>query len=337
MASAAFVVRFDIRQGNVLAAVEPASAAELCDGVEFKAMTSGGDGVATDVVRFSHGGLFGLACFSRLMTGNSEERGVRMCSAGVLAASHGELDAWAAALAAEAAAQNAAPLDDGAAGARLAALLPRPAGGAPPAPPLSRLVRELGPSVFVLWKVVMLQRRVLFSATAPVSARCDDVRSAAAFVGSHAQLRTNPLFHVGLHDMAALSSLPSYIACTSESILLEKRQVFDVLVNGAALELGDLASLRVTAADSARHAAFAGKSDAEFVAYFQGLSADVAQGLVALCEASGGSGSELAATAEAAALEGLGLHSRDAEFAELLASALGFALRVKKSAVAPCC
>lgn len=190
MAVAVFVVRFDVTQGNVVAHIFPPDAlpAGALDGLEFKAIPSGLHALKRDRVFLKQGALFGLACFDNMKTADASQRNARMCSVGVLSRSHGALYALADALEAEAAQQNL-DAENGAARdfSRIDALHAAAAAAGPPpavvpavpaAMPSSfaSFVRFLGPSIFTVWKAVLLRKRVLVFSPVPIEQGCQRVR-----------------------------------------------------------------------------------------------------------------------------------------------------------------
>eukprot|EP01047_Picozoa_sp_COSAG01_P091144 COSAG01_NODE_22813_length_840_cov_1.107962_1_plen_186_part_10 len=174
-----FVVRFDVTQGNVLAATYPEGMLAL-DGLEFKAIPSGLHALRTDRVFLRQGMYPGVACFSNMPTADATQRNARMCSVGCLATDDPAVcEAMCEALQAEAQRQN----EDAEAGrpadySRLPALFAAGRGGGAPLPAIttppgspssfSSMVQFFGPSVFVLWKAGLLKKRILFFSPVPI-------------------------------------------------------------------------------------------------------------------------------------------------------------------------
>ncbi|OAX85077.1 hypothetical protein ACJ72_00549 [Emergomyces africanus] len=121
-----------------------------------------------------------------------------------------------------------------------------------PAHSLPEFLDAFGPLVFQLYRVALLRKRILLVGEAPVEESCNFVYD-LALLSSLPQtllpllppnappaLRPRPLFSIGIHDMPYISSLsrPSisdpdscWIACTTDSVLGLKPELYDVLVN----------------------------------------------------------------------------------------------------------
>jgi hypothetical protein len=107
-----------------------------------------------------------------------------------------------------------------------------------------------GPLLFPLQRAVLARKRILFLGSPPV--RCNaEVVWLASVLGNVSglelagclpedakdMLQTTPLFSIGIHDIAALppksdkkGNLKGWLACTTDSILAEKNNLWDVLV-----------------------------------------------------------------------------------------------------------
>jgi len=71
-----------------------------------------------------------------------------------------------------------------------------------------------------VWKAILLQKRVLFLTTAPVSVACEAVYAAAHLIMSRSSNILSlfdsffsPLFYVQVEDIDELRLMSSYVAC----------------------------------------------------------------------------------------------------------------------------
>ncbi|KAJ5725144.1 uncharacterized protein N7483_006501 [Penicillium malachiteum] len=123
-----------------------------------------------------------------------------------------------------------------------------------PASSLPAFLDCFGPLIFPLYRAALLRKRVLFMTEAPVHTPCNyvyDLSLLASLPNSLLQtlptdrtppLRPRPLFNVGIHDIPFLSTFdpsrsdfdtetdPSWIACSTDSVLTMKPDLYDALV-----------------------------------------------------------------------------------------------------------
>ncbi|KAJ5642361.1 hypothetical protein N7490_006361 [Penicillium lividum] len=123
-----------------------------------------------------------------------------------------------------------------------------------PASSLPDFLDCFGPLIFPLYRVALLRKRILFMNEAPVHTPCNyvyDLSLLASLPNSLLQtlptdrippLRPRPLFNVGIHDIPFLSSFdpsratldpetdPSWIACSTDTVLTMKPDLYDALV-----------------------------------------------------------------------------------------------------------
>ncbi|KAJ5099914.1 Protein of unknown function DUF2347 [Penicillium argentinense] len=123
-----------------------------------------------------------------------------------------------------------------------------------PASSLPDFIDRFGPLVFPLYRAALLRKRILFMTEAPVHTPCNyvyDLSLLASLPNSLLQalpsgyippMRPRPLFNIGIHDIPYLSSFdisrdsqdferdPSWIACSTDSVLTMKPELYDVLV-----------------------------------------------------------------------------------------------------------
>ncbi|KAJ5491065.1 hypothetical protein N7539_002632 [Penicillium diatomitis] len=126
-----------------------------------------------------------------------------------------------------------------------------------PASSLPGFIESFGPLIFPLHRAALLRKRILIMAEAPVHTPCNyvyDLSLLASLPNSLLQvlpadnvlpLRPRPLFNVGIHDIPDLASYdaagsthnvekdPSWIACSTDSVLCMKPDLYDVLVTMA--------------------------------------------------------------------------------------------------------
>ncbi|KAJ5948273.1 hypothetical protein N7466_001288 [Penicillium verhagenii] len=123
-----------------------------------------------------------------------------------------------------------------------------------PASSLPDFLDCFGPLIFPLYRAALLRKRILFMNEAPVHTPCNyvyDLSLLASLPNSLLQtlptdrippLRPRPLFNVGIHDIPFLSSFdpsraildpvtdPSWIACSTDTVLTMKPELYDALV-----------------------------------------------------------------------------------------------------------
>ncbi|ORZ11578.1 hypothetical protein BCR42DRAFT_421369 [Absidia repens] len=103
----------------------------------------------------------------------------------------------------------------------------------------SDMVRLLGPSVFVLWKAILLKQRILMmKPSPPMEQLCYFVYN--AYLMDQWQSSTTPRipdhmalkFNIGINDINDLEKRKesSYVACTSDTIFDIKKDLYDVLI-----------------------------------------------------------------------------------------------------------
>ncbi|KAB8203268.1 hypothetical protein BDV34DRAFT_199529 [Aspergillus parasiticus] len=121
-----------------------------------------------------------------------------------------------------------------------------------PASSLPEFLNCFGPLIYPLYRATLLRKKILFMAEAPVHMPCNyvyDLSLLASLPNSLVpllppagipSLRPRPLFNIGIHDIPYLSSFAgvsanaqpdaSWIACSTDSVLTMKSELFDVLV-----------------------------------------------------------------------------------------------------------
>ncbi|KAF3481232.1 uncharacterized protein GIQ15_03991 [Arthroderma uncinatum] len=117
-----------------------------------------------------------------------------------------------------------------------------------PALTLPDFLDTFGPLIFPLYRAAILRKRIVFLGDAPVEMSCNFIYNISllsslphnllSFLPSAKDipsLRPRPLFNVGIHDMAYLSTLsnsadPCWIACSSDRVLGLRPELYDVLI-----------------------------------------------------------------------------------------------------------
>ncbi|XP_034019223.1 DENN domain-containing protein 11-like isoform X2 [Thalassophryne amazonica] len=257
-----FVVTFNTRSGNMLEWCLPKDM-DL-EGVEFKAIASGSHRVSTDFIYFRKGCYFGLACFANMAVESTAERGARMKSVGILSPSYTLLYRYMSFLEHQVRLQlqfpgHYSPLeafyDDKRAllppsGDGVVSVCPDNTWGAAlnhsmhpemkithPAGCMSQFIRFFGEQIMVLWKLALLCRRILIFSPPPVGVVCYRVYCCCCLANISipgvgvAVPEFRPFFYVNVADISALENELSYVACTTEKIFEEKKDLYDVYVD----------------------------------------------------------------------------------------------------------
>ncbi|XP_042153973.1 DENN domain-containing protein 11-like [Oncorhynchus tshawytscha] len=259
---AVFVVTFDTRSGNMLEWCLPGDM--NLEGVEFKAMASGSHRVSSDFIYFRKGGYFGLACFANMAVDSVVERGARMKSVGILSTSYTLLYRYMSFLEHQVRLQLKTPgqyspleafFEDKRSvlppdGESVVTACPGSAWGAAlnhcmhpemkithPAGCMSQFIQFFGEQIMVLWKLALLRRRILIFSPPPVGVVCYRVYCCCCLANVSipgvgvAVPEFRPFFYVNVADIDTLDTELSYVACTTEKIFEEKRDLYDVYVD----------------------------------------------------------------------------------------------------------
>ncbi|XP_066540457.1 DENN domain-containing protein 11 isoform X2 [Hoplias malabaricus] len=259
---AVFVVTFDTRSGNMVEWCLPQDV--NLEGVEFKSMASGSHRIANDFIYFRKGSYFGLACFANMPVESELERGARMKSVGILSPSYTLLYRYMHFLENQVRHQLQCPgqyspleafyedkkavLPSG--GNGLVTACPTSALGTMvnrcmhpemkithPAGCMSQFIRFFGEQIMVLWKFALLRKRILIFSPPPVGVVCYRVYCCCCLANvsipgigaSVPELR--PFFYINVADISALETELSYVACTTEKIFEEKKELYDVYID----------------------------------------------------------------------------------------------------------
>nr|XP_020474883.1 protein LCHN-like isoform X1 [Monopterus albus] len=257
-----FVVTFNTRSGNMLEWCLPKNM-DL-EGVEFKAIASGSHRVTTDFIYFRKGYYFGLACFANMAVESTVERGARMKSVGILSPSYILLYRYMSFLEHQVRLQLQSPghyspleafYEDKRArlppsGDAVVTACPANIWGAAinysmqpemkithPEGCMSQFIRFFGEQIMVLWKLALLRRRILIFSPPPVGVVCYRVYCCCCLANisipgvGMAVPEFRPFFYVNVADISALENELSYVACTTEKIFEEKKDLYDVYVD----------------------------------------------------------------------------------------------------------
>ncbi|KAI6653223.1 Protein LCHN-like [Oopsacas minuta] len=245
-----FVVLFHVTRGHEIIWSLPE---ELnLDGVELKAVPSGMHTVERDFIYFRKAGLFGLSCFAKRAISSQEDpdqRGARMMALGILCLSPDHLPPHLTFLSttiqnlldapndfsflidyynsfAYNPTTNSQQTNQHISNLNLS-ILSSTTGGHD----FARFIQILGPSVFVLWKYLLIQSRVIFFSKPPIGPCCNWVYFSCLLTQSdYAKINPNPHFYVSVADLDILKEENNFIACTTEQILQIKRACYDVFI-----------------------------------------------------------------------------------------------------------
>ncbi|KAG5845862.1 DENN domain-containing protein 11 [Anguilla rostrata] len=259
---AVFVVTFDTRSGNMVEWCLPQDI--NLDGVEFKSMASGSHRITSDFIYFRKGCYFGLACFANMPVESELERGARMKSVGILSPSYTLLYRYMHFLENQVRHQLQCPgqyspleafYEDKKAllppaGNGLITTCPTSAWGATlnrcmhpemkithPAGCMSQFIRFFGEQIMVLWKFALLRRRILIFSPPPIGVVCYRVYCCCCLANVSlpgvgvAVPEFRPFFYINVADITTLETELSYVACTTEKIFEEKKELYDVYVD----------------------------------------------------------------------------------------------------------
>eukprot|EP00128_Syssomonas_multiformis_P014088 Colp12_sorted_trinity150504_noHs@21320 len=208
---------------------------------------------------FRHGGgVFGLSCYQKKMLDSQQERGARMRSVGVLCAKYTSLHEHKEFLEAQVSRileqpgqyeplkeyfilrQDKVETPEVPTSTEAALLQTSPDQLSKlkithPAGCFKQFVQYFGPHVFVLWKLMLLRKRIVFLSPPPMGVVCYRVYC-SCLLAEHTipylyENGCNPLFYVNLTDLPVLETETNYAACTSERILQSKERIYDVIVD----------------------------------------------------------------------------------------------------------
>ncbi|XP_067930928.1 DENN domain-containing protein 11-like [Watersipora subatra] len=245
-----FVVAFDTHRGNVIEWTKPEFMKDQLDGLEFKAIPSGAHNLEEDVVYLQHSDLYGVACYGKLAVASELERGARMRSVGVMTQSNSLLHIHATKLKTLVIHTLTHTGDyslleeyfqrwtgDPLTNSSLVDLDLRY-----PCQHFERLLSYLGPSLFTIWKSLILQKRILIYGEPPAAHLCHLVHCLNSLMSNAARITRRNMctvyYFVNIADCDLLSRQISYLACTTEKVFEIKSDLYDVFI--------DCGSVRIT-------------------------------------------------------------------------------------------
>ncbi|XP_064417151.1 DENN domain-containing protein 11 [Latimeria chalumnae] len=258
---AVFVVAFDTRTGNIVEWCLPQDV-DL-EGVEFKSMASGSHKIQSDFIYFRKKNYFGLACFANMPVESELERGARMKSVGILSPSYTLLYKYMHFLENQVRHQLEAPGHY----TQLEAFYEDKKGVLPagkgittsiqpvhwfpsinkymypemkithPAGCMSQFIKFFGEQILILWKFALLRKRILIFSPPPVGVVCYRVYCCCCLANvslpglGGSVPDSKPFFYINVADIETLETELSYVACTTEKIFEEKKDLYDVFVD----------------------------------------------------------------------------------------------------------
>ncbi|XP_066118569.1 DENN domain-containing protein 11 isoform X2 [Saccopteryx bilineata] len=106
-----------------------------------------------------------------------------------------------------------------------------------PAGCMSQFIKFFGEQILILWKFALLRKRILIFSPPPVGVVCYRVYCCCCLanvslpgIGGTVP-ESKPFFYVNVADIESLEVEVSYVACTTEKIFEEKRELYDVYVD----------------------------------------------------------------------------------------------------------
>ncbi|CAO3646065.1 unnamed protein product [Cunninghamella echinulata] len=103
--------------------------------------------------------------------------------------------------------------------------------------PLHEMISLLGPSIFILWKSILLKQRILLmNKCPPMEKLCHFVYQLylmgnSALPSAYSGRELIPKFNISINDITELEQTENgYIACTSDNIFDIKKDLYDVLI-----------------------------------------------------------------------------------------------------------
>ncbi|KAL0481065.1 hypothetical protein AKO1_012839 [Acrasis kona] len=262
-----FVTKFDTKRGNLLEyskfrTVEAEKELDL-EGIEFRTLPSGIHKLDTDYV---HNTLFGIACFHKLITAETIERGARMRSVGVLVKDYRAMVTHFTFCEKQAQSlnENGAELTDT---TTLERYMDRQNGDVQKShahrllsdmfvndvsrsvSSLSSLFHFYGASLLTIWKILLLRKRILFFSDVPIGVVCARVHACGHLLelplsltpveerhgelGRLFQQTPTRYYYISVNDLTLFEKQEYqndfFIACTADKILTEKTNIYDVL------------------------------------------------------------------------------------------------------------
>lgn len=210
----------------------------VIDGTEFTVMASGlHNETGPDFVYFKCNNYYGVGCFVRHLKGNIEGRDALMRSIGIITEHYGFLPKHCKFLEMLNTQMTKDALNNTfkesfisyfdqyqefnmdtkyIANPNLSSNLPQGA--------MDELFTQLSSSIFTLWKLILLGKKVLFVSEPPIHTMCMNVYASSYLLYNHVKNfkgilgACNLLFYVNITQTRMLLEQRSYIACTTEKI-----------------------------------------------------------------------------------------------------------------------
>lgn len=102
---------------------------------------------------------------------------------------------------------------------------------------MSQFIRFFGEQIMVLWKFALLRKRILIFSPPPVGVVCYRVYCCCCLANipvpglSVTVPELRPFFYINIADITALETELSYVACTTEKIFEDKKELYDVYID----------------------------------------------------------------------------------------------------------
>ncbi|GCB80141.1 hypothetical protein scyTo_0018022 [Scyliorhinus torazame] len=101
---------------------------------------------------------------------------------------------------------------------------------------MSQFIKFFGEQIMVLWKFALLRKRILIFSPPPVGVVCYRVYCCCCLAnvslpGIGGSPESKPYFYISVADIETLETEVSYVACTTEKIFEEKKDLYDVYVD----------------------------------------------------------------------------------------------------------
>eukprot|EP00298_Acanthocystis_sp_HF-20_P011420 c19385_g1_i1.p1 GENE.c19385_g1_i1~~c19385_g1_i1.p1 ORF type:complete len:389 (-),score=92.96 c19385_g1_i1:26-1192(-) len=240
---AVFVVNFHVKHANTLEWQHPNDINLLS--IEFKSLPSGLHDVESDFVYFKLNDSYCVACFNRLKTNDKAERNAKMCSIGIMMNNYEGLVQHLEFLSVESRRFNRGEFDK----TRLLQFFsefshPKTDSQIsfhstfrPFSTSFIEFIQYFGPSVFTIWKSILLKQRILLFNKAPISSLSNRSGWCKGLISNHVWNKLGSetcasLFHVSIAEHDFISKSSSYIACTTDRIYSEKESLWDIFFEG---------------------------------------------------------------------------------------------------------
>ncbi|KAJ1982658.1 hypothetical protein H4R35_000181 [Dimargaris xerosporica] len=257
---AVFVTEFDVHHGNGVRFQYPPQVDLPL--IEFLSIPSGLHTVPEDIIYFTVGDLYGVSCYETVRVYGQQAsavRGAKMVAVGAVGRRAEDLRHWIPHFKRL---LSYVPIDsmprqlEALFTAQLTRVVkPKPsyAHRSPPSTNaiqqqnelnvefhLNQLASHCGPAIYILWKSLLLRRRILISTQPPVHLACQYVHAlhrlgcqleSYMLTSDTTQLsKQRALYCVSVNNMDQLKSCASFVACSTDRIIETKQQYYDLLI-----------------------------------------------------------------------------------------------------------